>query len=196
MIPILILAAGQSARMKGRDKLLEDVGGMPLLRKQVLTAQETGHPIFVALPSAADERQRAIADLEASIITIPDATEGMSATMRGAVAALPQAPAFMITLGDLISLETSDFLAVINARAAHSDHLIWRGATADGKPGHPILFDASLRASFANLSGDRGGESIVRPLRSETYLVALPDQRARFDLDTPEDWAAWRASNR
>ncbi|PJE36025.1 nucleotidyltransferase family protein, partial [Pseudooceanicola lipolyticus] len=27
-------------------------------------------------------------------------------------------------------------------------------------------------------------------------LVPLPGQRARADLDTPEDWAAWRARHR
>ena len=42
MIPILILAGGASSRMQGRDKLLEDVDGVPLLRKQVLIAAATG----------------------------------------------------------------------------------------------------------------------------------------------------------
>ena len=32
MIPILILAAGASRRMRGQDKLLQVVDGMPLLR--------------------------------------------------------------------------------------------------------------------------------------------------------------------
>ncbi|MEL6684549.1 MAG: nucleotidyltransferase family protein [Pseudomonadota bacterium] len=194
MIPILILAGGSSSRMQGRDKLLEDVDGLPLLRRQVVITAATGQPVYVALPPDAERRREAIAGTDANILTVADAAEGMSATMRGAVAALPQAPAFMITLGDLISLETEDFNAVLDARTAQPDHLIWRGATEDGKPGHPILFDASLRGSFANLNGDHGGEAIVKPLKAQTYLVALPDNRARFDLDTPAAWAAWRAS--
>ena len=32
--PILILAAGQSRRMRGRDKLMEVVEGQPLIRRQ------------------------------------------------------------------------------------------------------------------------------------------------------------------
>lgn len=48
MIPILILAAGASRRMCGQDKLLQVVDGMPLLRRQVLMAQATGHPVCVA----------------------------------------------------------------------------------------------------------------------------------------------------
>ncbi|EBA10871.1 nucleotidyltransferase family protein [Roseobacter sp. CCS2] len=194
MIPILILAAGQSARMAGRDKLLEDVGGIPLLRRQVLMAHNTSQPVYVALPPDAEERQRTIADIDVSIITAPSANDGMSATMRDAVAALPEVSAFMITLADLIALETSDLTAVMAARTTHPDFVVWRGATADGKPGHPIVLDASLRSDFADLQGDNGGESIVKLIRDKTYLVKLPGNRARFDLDTPAEWAAWRAS--
>ncbi len=50
-IPILILAAGASRRMNGRDKLLMDVGGECLLRRVVGRAYATGHPVLVALPA-------------------------------------------------------------------------------------------------------------------------------------------------
>ncbi|MFA8440761.1 NTP transferase domain-containing protein [Yoonia sp.] len=195
MTPILILAAGRSSRMGGRDKLLEDVGGVPLLRKQVQTALATGQPVFVALPPAAHDRQAAIADLDVTVLRVPEAAEGMSGTMRGAVAQLPIAPAFMLTLADLVALETADLKAVFAARTAHPQYVVWRGATVDGKPGHPIVFDASLRPAFAGLKGDGGGESLVKPLWDQTYLVPLPGNRARLDLDTPADWAAWRNAN-
>lgn len=196
MIPILILAAGRSSRMAGRDKLLEDVGGVPLLRRQVLMALAVGQPVFVALPPAAEARQAVISDLDVALLAVPEAAEGLSGTMRGAVQHLPAAPAFMITLADLVALETSDLRAVLAARKSQPDYLVWRGATAEGKPGHPILFDATLRPAFADLRGDSGGESLVKPLRNRTCLVPLPDDRARLDLDTPEDWKAWRAANR
>jgi molybdenum cofactor cytidylyltransferase len=194
MIPILILAAGTSSRMRGGDKLLETVANQPLLRLQVERARATGHPVFVALPSKNHPRAAVICDLDVTILDVPEATEGMSGTMRGAVTQLPDATTFMMVLGDLVAIDTADLEAVMNARHAHPDHLIWRGATKSGKPGHPILFDKSLRGSFAKLTGDSGGESIVKPLRAQTYLVHLDDDRALRDLDTPEDWAAWRKS--
>ncbi len=192
MIPILVLAAGSSRRMRGGDKLLETVAGEPLLRKQARIALATGHPVFVALPDKAHPRQQAIAGLNVTALAVPEAAEGMSGTMRGAVAQLPDAPAFMMILGDLVGLETGDLMAVFAARDTHPDHLIWRGATTAGKPGHPVIFDGSLRPKFAELRGDGGGEALVNPLRQRTHLTPLPDNRARLDLDTPEDWAAWR----
>ena len=47
---ILILAAGSSSRMRGGDKLLEEVAGMPLLARITRAALDTGLPVTVALP--------------------------------------------------------------------------------------------------------------------------------------------------
>jgi len=191
-IAILILAAGASSRMRGRDKLAERVAGEPLLRLQVRRAMATGHPVFVALPSADHPRVGFLAGLQTTPLFIPNAAEGMGVTLRDAVAQLPSCDALLVCLADLVALETADIAAVIAARKRAPDALVWRGATEAGKPGHPILFDASLRAQFAALSGDAGGAAILRPLTEQTCLVPLPGDRALLDLDTPEDWAAWR----
>ena len=192
-IPILILAAGASRRMRGQDKLLQLVGDTPLLRRQVLTAQATGHPLYVALPAFDHPRAAVINDLDVTLLAVPEAPEGQSATLRGAVAQLPVCEAFMILLGDLVELTTADLRAVLSAMATQPGHLVWRGATQDGKPGHPVLFNASLRGDFAKINGDSGGAGIIKAQASATYLVPLPGQHARCDLDTPEDWDAWRA---
>ncbi len=41
-LPILILAAGASTRMRGRDKLMEPVEGRPLIRRQAEMARAAG----------------------------------------------------------------------------------------------------------------------------------------------------------
>ena len=194
MIPILILAAGTSSRMRGSDKMLEDVYGVPLLRRKAKIALATKQPVFVALAPDSPARLVAIAGLDVTPLIVPDAVEGLSGTLRGAIPHLPQSGAFMIVLGDLVALTTADQLAVLAARAEHPGNLIWRGATRGGKAGHPILIDDSLRPEFAKLRGDEGGQAILRPLRDKTHLVAFGDDRARLDLDTPEDWAAWRST--
>lgn len=193
MIPILILAGGASSRMMGRDKLLETIGGQPLLRLLAERATDTGHSVFVALRPDDVTRAAVLDGLHVTPIVTPAAAEGMSGTMREAVAALPDCPAFMLLLADLPDITTSDMQTILAARIAQPDHVIWRGATTTGKPGHPIVFDASLRPQFAKLSGDGGGETLVQPLRDRTHLTRFDTDRARLDLDTPADWAAWRA---
>ena len=194
MIPILILAAGQSSRMRGADKLLQDIDGAPLLAHVVARAAATGHPVFTAMPGPQHPRYQVMRDLPAACYDIPDAVEGMSGTLRGAIGRLPPCEAFMLLLADLPEIETTDIEAVFAARLARPEYLIWRGATQDSKPGHPILFDASLRPDFAKLTGDSGGEAVVKAHVDDTCLVTLPGNRARLDLDTPEDWAEWRAA--
>lgn len=190
-LPIVILAAGGSTRMRGDDKLLKIVDGMPLLRRQALRALATQQPVYVALRSQDDPRQPALRGLDVKVLCVAQASEGMSGTLRGAVAQLPTSSAFMIMLADLVAIDSDDLQKVITAYSANPDNAVWRGATAKGKPGHPIIFDDSLRPLFAQLTGDRGAEALVSPLQSKTHLVPLEGRRARLDLDTPEDWQAW-----
>lgn len=193
MIPILIMAAGQSTRMRGADKMLEDANGEPLLRRQVKMAAATGAPVFVALPTDASARQIAIADLDVAVLTVPEAIKGLSHSLRGALQQLPGCDAFMVMLADLVALETEDLLDLINARRDQPDAMIWRATTQAGQPGHPVIFDARLRPTFETLNGDDGAAPIIAQNATQTVLVPLKGNRARFDLDTPEDWAAWRA---
>lgn len=196
-IPIILLAAGQSSRMRGRDKLLEMVDGQPLLRRQAeMVLSVTDGPVLVALPVAPHPRYDAIAGLAVAQIPVPDADEGMNASLRRCFAALPQgAEAAMLLLADLPELTSDDLRKVLQAIELTSDNSIWRGATASGKPGHPTVFAAKHFRKFASLSGDSGGRDIVSSAKDETMLVPLSDDHARLDLDTPEDWAAWRAKN-
>lgn len=191
-LPILILAAGASSRMGDRDKLSEMAHGKPLLRHVVTQALEVSGDVYVALYHRAEDRIALLDGLAITPLMTPEATEGMGGTMRAAVRHLPDCPAFVLLLSDLPDIGATELRAVLAARDENPDALIWRGATRDGAPGHPIIFDASLRPSFETLSGDTGGEPLVNPLRDRTVLVPFADNRARFDLDTPSDWAAWR----
>ena len=197
MIPILLLAAGASSRMRGRDKLIEEIDGVALLRRQALMARAISDTVIVALPARPHPRYALIADLDVKVLEVPDADEGMGASIRTAFAALPEgARQAMLLLADLPEITQDDLCTVIAAINTHPDAVIWRGATQDGKAGHPIIFDQSLFADLTRLTGDSGGQSVVNAAGKRVHLIALPDQRARLDLDTPEDWDAWRARKR
>ncbi|MFK7835566.1 MAG: NTP transferase domain-containing protein [Sulfitobacter sp.] len=192
-LPLIILAAGASRRMRGRDKLLEDVDGMPLLRRQALAALEVTADVQVALPLAPHPRYEALTGLAVSVIPVADAAEGMNASLRRAFATLPaDAPCAMVLLADLPDLTADDLCKVARAVDLDSDTLVWRGVTETGQPGHPIIFHKALFAAFAHLKGDGGGRDVIAQAKGHVTLVPLPENRARNDLDTPEEWAAWR----
>jgi molybdenum cofactor cytidylyltransferase len=62
--------------------------------------------------------------------------------------------------------------------------------------GHPVLFPADLRAELLALQGDEGARMVLQRHKARLRLIALPNQHALTDLDTPEAWAAWRLRQR
>lgn len=194
-LPIVILAAGQSRRMRGRDKLMETVEGRPLIRRQAEIARTTtSGPVCVTLPPGDSPRARALRGCDVTHVPVAEAASGLSASLRAGLRAIPaQTPAAMILLADLPELTVEDLCRVCAASDGPVGTLIWRGTTAQGAPGHPIVFARALFAELMALTGDTGGAEIIKKHHDKTVLIPLPGQRARRDLDTPEDWAAWRA---
>ncbi|QYK40118.1 MAG: nucleotidyltransferase family protein [Paracoccaceae bacterium] len=191
-VAILILAAGASSRMRGRDKLLERVGGQPVLRHVAQQAVATGAPTVVIVPPDRPERAAVLADLAVTVAVAKDARLGMTASLRrGLAVAAPGAAGVMILPADMPAITSRD-LAVMCAAFAEAPGMILRGSTADGQPGHPVIFPADLVPALMALSGDEGGRSVIAAHRDRLRPVVLPGDHAILDLDTPEDWAAFR----
>lgn len=188
MIVTFLPAAGASSRMRGRDKLLERVDGVPLLRLVAARALEAGiGPVLVGVPPGPHPRRDALDGLDIGLVDVPDARDGLSATLRAgarATLAIGAAEAMMVALPDMPEITVSD----LSLLAETYDGGVLRATTEDGAPGHPTVFPRRLLAAFDTLTGDRGAASLMTDARTLT----LPGQRARCDLDTPETWAAWR----
>ncbi len=194
-IPVILLAAGQSSRMGGADKLMQSVGGMPLLQRSALYALVIG-PVIVALPPKPHPRYDALEGLDVARVAIPDAAEGMNASLRGALRHIPQDALYvMVLLADLPDLTKEDLIGVANSCETHPNNLVWRGTSEGGKPGHPVVFERSLFPELSALTGDSGAQAIVKRYPDRTHLHPLPGNNALLDLDTPEDWRRWRQKN-
>ena len=174
--------------MRGRDKLMKDVGGVPLLSRQIAEAAATGRPVTVGLPPRPHRRYGVISDAEP--LEVPDAASGMGVTLAAGVRHLSGSDAILILLADLPEITADDLRTVLMADR-RADEIV-RGATSGGRPGHPVLIPRSAFPDFMALQGDDGGRSAVA--RHPVRLVRLPDERAVLDLDTPEDWSRWRAA--
>ena len=95
----------------------------------------------MALPSTTHPRTALLVGTNAIPFIVPGTSEGMGGTLRQAVAQLPCCTAFMLILADLISITNNDLIDVM---PEHPDNVIWRGATPDGRAGHPIFFNSCL----------------------------------------------------
>jgi molybdenum cofactor cytidylyltransferase len=195
VVHILILAAGASSRMRGRDKLLEPVKGKPILRLVADIALGTGAPVFVTLPPAASARRQVLADSPVRIVDIPDAHLGMSRSIARGLDAIRATKTgadegVMILPADMPGFSTKA-LADLISRFRAEPELIWRGATIAGQPGHPAIFPRDLWDNLAAISGDEGGRSVLHAHKDRVRVVPLPGEMAVLDLDTPEDWATY-----
>ena len=109
-LTIIIPAAGMSSRMRGRDKLLMEVGGEPLLFRQTKAALATGHPVIVALPRANAPRHSSLKALAVQIAEIADVRLGMGASI--AAAARMAKPGRLMILDASSGSSRASFLSV------------------------------------------------------------------------------------
>ncbi|MEM8852000.1 MAG: nucleotidyltransferase family protein [Pseudomonadota bacterium] len=183
---ILILAAGASSRMRGEDKLLQEIDGTPLILRATRAACAVSPDVLVALPPASPRRLW-LTDTPARLIEVED--RALSASIRAGVAACTR-DALMIHLADMPEIGAPELQMLAQAWAASAAPIL-RAGTQDGIPGQPVIFARALFSDLARLTGDEGAKPILQTKTPD--LVRLAGQAARTDLDTPEDWADWRA---
>ena len=191
-LAIVILAAGASSRMRGRDKLFESVGGTPILTRLVHFAQDCGD-VYVTLPHPDHPRHNLLTGTQAVPIYVPDAADGMSASIKRACAAVSETSAkgMMILTGDLPDLTAAHLTRICTEWAKDKTRYV-QAKDRDGKPGHPVIIPKSGWDDIETLQGDIGLRNILREKRIE--YVSFKDNGPTLDLDTPEAWDAWRAA--
>jgi CTP:molybdopterin cytidylyltransferase MocA len=189
---ILILAAGSSSRMRGADKLLELIDGEPQLRRAALAALATGCPVTVALPPDRPSRTDCLQGLGIKSVSVTDPAAGMAESLKAGLLTIPAEAPVLVLLADLPEITAEDLSACLGAWMSAPDRIL-RGTAADGRPGHPVGFPPDLRSEILALSGDHGAREVLACHKDRVFLVALPGRHATTDLDTPEDWALWRA---
>ncbi|TVS02321.1 MAG: nucleotidyltransferase family protein [Rhodobacteraceae bacterium] len=189
---ILLPAAGASQRMQGVDKLLQEVEGRTILRLIAERALQASARVAVTLPPDAPERARALDGLTVTRLVVPDATEGLAASLRKGASWAMQLPvqALMIVLPDMPEITADDMRKLIHLHASHPTEPL-RACDAAQHPGHPTVLPHAMLPELLTLSGDTGARALLA--RHRPRLHRLPGRRAILDLDTPEAWADWRA---
>lgn len=190
----LILAGGAGRRFGG-GKLLADLAGAPVIRRVAEATANAGFAEVVVVTGLQDAPVRAALEgIACRIIHARGWAQGMSATLRIGIAALPaDAKGVCVFLGDMPLVPV--ILCPTLAEAAELSGYAAR-PRFEGKPGHPVAFARAALADLIALEGDKGATDLLKARADVAYLDTA-DSGVLLDIDTPEDLAAavraWRA---
>jgi len=116
------------------------------------------------------------------LVHAADHAEGMAATLRTGIAALPpDAAGAFVFLGDMPRVPHAALAGLAEALAAGAKAA---APTWEGQRGHPVLFSAALFPALEALTGDEGARAVLRGLGPALALVEAPDDGVLFDVDT------------
>ena len=190
---IIILAAGQSKRMRGLDKLTQKISGLPQIQRITLLACQVSAKVIVALPDAAHPRSICLLGLPIERRFILNSQSGMGYSLASAASMLKKDlhSGVMIIPADMPDLTREDIELLVAAHQKNPE-VIAQAISTNGRLGHPVVFPNRCFKSLITLKGDKGARALIAQDRKAIKHIALPGSHATNDLDTPEDWMAWR----
>jgi molybdenum cofactor cytidylyltransferase len=193
-VTALVLAAGRSSRMGGTNKLLADVGGAPLVARAVDAALASqADTVIVVTGHQGEAVAAALAGKPVRFVHNPHFTDGLSASLRVGLAAVPaDADAVVVCLGDMPRVAAG----VIDRLIAAYNPLEGRAIcvpTTHGKQGNPVLWDRGYFTEMADLTGDSGAKRLIGQHADQLCEVPVDDAGVLYDVDTPDLLAQFRA---
>jgi molybdenum cofactor cytidylyltransferase len=191
MIAGLILAAGASRRM-GRPKSLLPIGRDCFASRLVLTFARAGIDRIVVVGAAEAGVIRSMlhdAGLAADVVVNPRPDDGQLSSLRIGLAALaPHEPGAIAVSPVDVPLVAADTVRAL-VRAWRESHAPVVRPVHGGRHGHPVIFDRSVFGELERADLAVGAKAVVRAHATEAVDVAVDDEGAFLDIDTPEDYA-------
>jgi molybdenum cofactor cytidylyltransferase len=185
-VAAIILAAGQSRRMGGPNKLLARFDGEPLIRRMAerATASEAD-PVVVVTGHRAEDISAALQGLDVRTVPNPDFAEGLATSLKVGLQAVPEeAGGALVLLADMPEITTAIIDRLIDAFRARSGPAIVL-PTVDGKRGNPVLWSRAFFPELMTVTGDTGARHILARHEEAVERVEI-GAAAGVDVDTPE----------
>lgn len=196
----VLLAAGAGRRMGGRPKMLLELGGVPLVVRQLVALSGAGvDEVVVVLGHHADAVEAAIGHFPITLVRNPAPDEGQASSVRAGLQALsPGLDAVIVALADQPLIGSQDITALISAFRKRGDALmVVPRVAADGgdpQPGNPVIFDGALREQWLSGAADLACRKWRQAHGELVSWLDTDNRRFRVDIDTPGDLERFAAS--
>ncbi|MFG1480662.1 molybdopterin-binding/glycosyltransferase family 2 protein [Xanthobacter sp. V4C-4] len=191
----VVLAAGRSTRMgEGANKLLEEVAGVPVIRRVVEAALASrARPVIVVTGHEPERVAAALEGLPMLLVHNGDHASGMASSLRAGIAAVPdEAAGALVVLGDMPLVEGALLDRLMDASAPDEGRLIAVPVSGSTR-GHPVLWSRRYFPELMAIEGDVGARHLLARHADAVVEIAAGGAGAFLDVDTPHLLAEARA---
>jgi molybdenum cofactor cytidylyltransferase len=196
----VLLAAGAGERLGGRPKALLELGGVPLILRQLVALSGAGvDEVVVVLGHHAEAVEAAIGAFPITLVHNPVPDDGQASSVRVGLRALsPKIDAVIVALADQPLIDAQDIVALIGAYKKRGDaSMVVPRVAIEGRepePGNPVMFDAALRGQWLDGNANLACRQWRQAHPERVRWFDTDNGRYKVDIDTPEDIERFAAS--
>ena len=191
MITGILLAAGQSKRLKNENKLLKKFKNKPLIHHVLKSVQKSKmKKIIIVLGHQFKETKKIIKNNKKFIFVINKKyKQGVSSSIKKGLEKInKQDKGFIILQSDMPFVKTSDINKIYNSiiRKKYLVHAL----KYKNRIGNPIGFDISILNKFKKIKGNVGAKYMVKRLKNSTNYIKVSSEKVFKDFDKASDFRA------
>ena len=189
MIKAILLAAGQSKRMKSENKLIKLYKNKPLINYSlnVLTKSKV-NKIIIVLGHQYKEVKNIIKKNKKIIFTYnKNYKRGMASSIQSGLKKISENDkGFIVAQSDMPFVKQSDINKI--CRSINSKKFLVHALKYKTRVGNPIGFDISLIKKFKNIKGQFGAKFMVKRLKNRTNFIKTMSIKSFKDFDNASDF--------
>ena len=189
MIKAILLAAGQSKRMKSENKLIKLYKNKPLINYSLnILKKSKVNKIILVLGHQHKEVKKIIKKNKKIIFTYnKNYQKGMASSIkRGLKKISKNDKGFIVAQSDMPFVKQSDINKI--CRSINSKKFLVHALKYKNRVGNPIGFDSSLIKKFKNIKGQFGAKFMVKRLKNRTNFIKTMSIKSFKDFDKALDF--------
>ena len=191
MIKAILLAAGQSKRIKSENKLTKMYKKKPLLNHSLKALHKSKvNKVIIVLGHQQNEVKKIIKKNKKNIFSFnKNFRKGMASSIKvGLKKVSKNDKGFIVVQSDMPFIKSSDINKIYNS--IKSKKFLVHVLKFRNKVGNPIGFDISVVKKFKRIKGDFGAKFMVKRLKNETKFIKINSLKSFKDFDKASDFRA------